>query len=176
MVQVFLLAMALAADAAAVTAGLATSAGSRGVVLKAALVFGGFQAGMAALGALGGTGLAGVLGPWLDVVAFVVLAFLGGRMLLGADAEEPPESVGWAALTTLGVATSIDALAAGVTLPVFPVPLALSVTLIGVVTAVLAGLAGLGGRALGERFGVVAQQVGGAVLILIGLAALVSAV
>lgn len=172
MIHVLLLAAALAADAAAVAAALAVSTRSRAVVVRAAVVFGLFQAGMAGLGALGGTWLSAWLGPWLGWIAFVVLAALGARMLAADAADEVPEQVGLKVLVSLAVATSIDALAAGVSLPVFALPVFVSIAVIGMVTFALALASGLGGQALGERFGLVAQKLGGLVLIGVGVAAL----
>ena len=85
------------------------------------------------------------------------------------DRDSAPNSI--TALFALGVATSVDALAAGTTLQVFPVPVGVSVVLIGALTFALAAAAGLAGRALGPRFGIAAQRTGGAVLLVLAIVA-----
>lgn len=160
-----LLAVALAMDAAAVSAALAIGGAPRAVWLQAAASFGVFQAAMAGAGALGGTLLAQWGGGWEDWLAALVLALLGLRMLLPSDDDA---EVSRSRILALSVATSIDALAAGVTLPMLDAPVWLSLTLIGTVTAALSlAAAGVGSR-LGDLAGHRAEQLGG--LVLIGLA------
>ncbi|MED5372601.1 MAG: manganese efflux pump [Myxococcota bacterium] len=171
MLQVLPLSVALAADAMAVTASISGAESGRALVWRAALVFGVFQAGMAALGAVGGVWLSTLVGAGLSWVACVVLVALGLRMIVGADDEDTDAELSWTALLALGVATSVDALAAGVSLPAFSTPIWVSVLSIGGVTTALSAGAGLGGHLLGERFGLVVQRLGGAVLILLGVSA-----
>jgi len=170
MLQVGLLAAALAADAAAVTAGLAAAHRSVPALVRASVVFGVFQAVMAGLGAAGGVWLGAWLGTGLPWFAFVVLGALGVRMIVAVD-EDTPMEPGWASLLSLGLATSVDALAAGVTLPAFPVPVVLSVGTVGLVTGLLCGAAGAVGWRAGARYGGAAQRLGGAVLIAVGVLA-----
>ena len=189
MVAVLALALALAMDATAVAAarGMATAhVPGREAVLVPAL-FGGFQAGMSALGWLGGRWLGPVIEKWDHWIAFGLLSALGLRMIIGAlgkkdpgadaavatdvDAPPPPSS-NLMQLIGLAIATSIDALAAGITLPTFDAPPAVALVLIGVVTAALSAAGLYAGRRLGARLGRRLEALGGVVLIGIGINAL----
>ena len=165
------LSLALAMDAAAVSAARALGAESHREVVILPFVFGGFQAAMAALGWLGGAAIGPYLVGWDRWVAFGLLLLIGGKMLYDAvtsDANEVPVKGTTMVYLGLGLATSIDAAAAGITLPLVPVPPWLSVLLIGVVTAICSMLGHLAGRALAHKFGNKLGAVGG--LVLIGLA------
>jgi putative Mn2+ efflux pump MntP len=140
--------------------------------LRLALSFGLFQSGMAGLGWALGASAARWVASWDHWLAFGLLALIGGRMIVealrGGDQAGPVPGLDWRTLITLSLATSIDALAAGVTLPTLAAPVAVTVTLIGVVTLVLS-LAGVaGGRWIGGRGGRLLEVVGGAVLIALG--------
>ena len=105
-------------------------------------------------------------------IALVLLALLGGRMIregLGREAGEcAPPMAGWQLLAA-AVATSIDAAAAGVTLPLLDRPILLACAIIGATTALLsAGGVWLGSIA-GARFGKPAELLGGAVLVALGV-------
>ncbi|MCB9676443.1 MAG: manganese efflux pump [Alphaproteobacteria bacterium] len=178
MIELLLLAFALAIDAAAVSATLAVGATPKRTVGAATVVFGVFQGGMAWLGALGGDWLAARAATWDHWVAFALLAIVGGRMALGGaeidDPDGPDDTLTIPALFGLAVATSIDALASGVTLPLIGPPVLASVIVIGVVTTGLSGLAaGVAGR-VSDRFAGAAERIGGLVLIAIGLRILVT--
>lgn len=174
MIEVLLLAVALAMDAAAVAAGIAASQRSWRPVLLAASSFGVFQAGMAGLGWWGGAWLTGWASAWDHWIAFTLLAGIGGRMVwqaLGAVDDE--ERAGRGALTlptllTLSFATSIDALAAGVSLPMMPLGGHVSVAVIGLVTAACSAMAGAVARWL-ARVGSHLEVAGGVVLVLLGV-------
>lgn len=169
MIAALLLAAALAMDAFAVA--LAQGARFRPTAaggLAIALTFGAFQGVMPLAGwAIGALALAYVaaVDHW---IAFGLLAFLGLRMLTGhvGDAEAA-EALTGRALLLAGVATSIDALAAGITLPTLGVAPLLAVALIGSITALMSGAGVLLGRVAGEHWGEWAERAGG--LILIGL-------
>ncbi|MCE9576712.1 MAG: manganese efflux pump MntP family protein [Deltaproteobacteria bacterium] len=175
------LAIALAMDATAVAAarGLAGGVSRRDVVLVPAL-FGGFQAGMAALGWLGATWLGPAIARWDHWIGAALLTALGVKMVIGAlahkpdaAAEEPSARDDLITLLGLALATSIDAAAAGVTLPMLDAPPLLSLVAIGVVTAALSA-AGLAlGRRAGEAMGPRLEVVGGLALIAIAIKLLV---
>ncbi|MCB9663212.1 MAG: manganese efflux pump [Alphaproteobacteria bacterium] len=176
MVEVGVLAVALALDAAAVSAALA-AAGTRPRTLAwAALLFGLAQAAMSGAGALGGAWLAEVASAWDHWVAFVLLAAVGGRMLwVGADeADELGAEPSTTVLLGLAVATSVDALAAGVTLPLLGAAVGVAVVVIGVVTTALSVGAAIAGRRAGAHVGPWAIRLAGGVLVGIGLRVLVS--
>jgi putative Mn2+ efflux pump MntP len=172
MLAVFVLAVVLALDAAAAAMALATAGASRRRLLAAVVLFGLFQAGMAAVGAQSGEWPSRHAGAWDHWIALGLLVLVGGRMMAqgwgSAEDADPPE-VGAVALLALAVATSIDALAAGVSLPLLSVPVLVSVGVVGVVTVALSALGAVAGAALGRSAGGRVEVVGGALLVLLGV-------
>src|SRR5215813_13650786 len=176
------LAFGLAMDATAVSAARGLAATEQRPEQRArelallALLFGGFQAGMSALGWLAGRWAGPYIDRWDHWVAFALLTAIGGKMLLdawrhrgGEDAERdaPPLTI----LMALGlaIATSIDAAAAGLTLPLVPVAPWIALALIGGITAACSLAGYLAGRFVGTRFGARLAMLGGLVLIGIGV-------
>lgn len=144
--------------------------------LRFGVCFGFFQGMMPFIGwAIGkvGESIIGQIDHW---VAFLLLGWIGIQMIreaLGGEDEEASSHVDLKKLLTLGVATSIDALATGIILPgavgASTVPLMLiSVGTIGVITLVLSFIGVFIGRKFGELFAGKAEIVGGCVLIFIG--------
>ena len=170
MLAAIALAIALAMDALAVamTQGARFRPGWRGAV-AIALTFGGFQAIMPLIGwAIGAFALAYVeaVDHW---IAFGLLSILGIRMLGGhVGEEEAARKLTGSALLVAGVATSIDALAAGITLPTLDVTPWMAVALIGAVTALMSGAGVAIGRVAGDRWGAWAERAGGVILIALG--------
>jgi putative Mn2+ efflux pump MntP len=171
-----LLALGLAADATAVSAtlGLGLARVQLRHIVAVMAWFGVFQGGMALLGSLLGQAFGAYLAAWDHWIAFVLLSGLGGKMLWearSAQQEQVPRarSFGFAAMLLLAVATSIDAFAVGVTLPLLHGDVGQACLAIGVVTALMSALGLFAGRRFGERLGRGADAVGGALLILIGL-------
>lgn len=175
-VELVLMAVGLAMDAFAVSVckGLGMRQLNVRVALVLAALFGLFQGGMPVIGWLLGTQLLWLIEPFDHWIAFGLLAFIGGKMIADAVKDEPEESgatdrVAWGEFLMLAVATSIDALAVGLSLAVLNVNIVLPAVVIGVITFVLS-LAGVAvGHAFGSRYERSAQIVGGVVLILIGL-------
>jgi putative Mn2+ efflux pump MntP len=172
------LALGLAMDATAVSAAqaLARPPRAREALLVAAF-FGGFQAGMPAIGWFAGERLGRVATAWDPWIAFALLVGLGGKMLWEARrAEDRPEDEAHPyrlrVLLALAIATSIDALAAGVTLPMLHAPMALSLATIGVVTAALSLVGLYAGRRLGAHVGRKLDALGGVALVAIGVKSL----
>lgn len=176
--QILLIAIGLAMDATAV----ATARGCMPIhdrgreALRVGLLFGGAQALMPVIGWTLGT----QVGPWIAAfdhwVAFVVLAGVGGKMLHEASQSAPhPERMGFGfrVLFGLAIATSIDALAVGLTLPLLDAPFALSIVTIGVVTAILSGVGVIAGGRFGELLGRKLDAFGGVVLIVLGVKILI---
>jgi manganese efflux pump family protein len=173
---ILLLSLGLAMDATAVSAarGLAVSRILPRHVALVALFFGGSQALMPWLGWIVGSQFGVAVEAWDHWIAFALLAAIGGKMLWDArTAEEDAEDVGegdpfgFAVMFALAIATSIDALAVGITLPMLDAPLLLSLATIGVTTA-LASVTGLfAGRHFGALLGKRLDVFGG--LLLIGL-------
>lgn len=171
----FLIALGVSADAFAVALGKGlhmTRFSARHAVVIA-LTFGAFQALMPLLGWLLGSTFAQYIAPFDHWVAFGLLALVGGKMLYEAfssheDREKDTDRLNLRELALLAVATSIDALAVGVTLAFLPVSIGWAILLIGVTTAVLTFVGVLVGRRVGARFGKPAEIAGGVILIVIG--------
>jgi putative Mn2+ efflux pump MntP len=180
---IFALAVGLAMDATAVAAarGLAAPVLRLKHVLLVMLFFGGSQALMPLLGWGLGSQLGPVVAAWDHWIAFVLLCGIGGKMLheaRGSDDQEvkPDDSgdpFGVRVLGVLAVATSIDAFAVGITLPMLGAPLVVSLVTIGVVTALLSAAGLFAGRRFGSLLGKRLDLVGGAVLVLLGFKILI---
>ena len=174
---VLALALALAMDATAVAGarGLAAPVVRPRDALLVGLLFGGAQALMPALGWLLGDRLGPWVADWDHWVAFVLLAGIGAKMLW--EARQPAAAAEGGlqlrVLLVLALATSVDAFAAGITLPMIGAPLLLSLVTIGVTTALLSAGALLLGRRFGARWGRRLDALGGVALILLGVKILV---
>jgi manganese efflux pump family protein len=133
---------------------------------------------MPILGWLGGTRVAALFGGVDHWIAFGLLAFVGGRMVrAGFDhdaAPDPCDPSRGRTLIILVIATSIDALAVGLSLALLKVDVFQPSVVIGVVTAGLSLVGLLIGGRLGAVFGKRTEVVGGLILIGIGLRVLVS--
>lgn len=174
--ELLLIAVGLSMDAFAVSVckGLGMRRLNVRVALVLALLFGVFQAGMPVIGWFLGSQFLWLIEPVDHWIAFVLLGFIGGKMILDAVRGEEEESgvvdrVAWGEFLMLAVATSIDALAVGISLAALNVEIVPSVLIIGVVTFVLSLVGVLVGHLFGSRFERPAQIVGGVVLVLIGV-------
>jgi len=172
------LAFGLAMDATAVAAarGLAVHRAREAVALP--LLFGGFQAGMAALGWLAGLWVGPYIAAWDHWVAFALLSLIGGKMLRDAwrgddGGGAPPAPATMTLYLGLALATSIDAAAAGLTLSLVPAAPWIALLLIGAITTGCSAFGYLAGRIIGRRFGSKLEILGGLVLIGIGIQLLV---
>ena len=177
MLQAIALAFGLAMDATAVCAARAIGARNRRELVILPLVFGAFQSGMASIGWLGGNWAKRYIAAWDHWVAFGLLVLIGGKMIVDAwrgEAAEPRPG-GVVVYIGLGIATSIDAAAAGLTLPLLAVAPWLALVLIGTITAACSAVGYAAGRWLGERIGPKLGLVGGVVLIGIGIDVLIRA-
>ncbi|MEG0779933.1 MAG: manganese efflux pump MntP family protein [Oscillospiraceae bacterium] len=176
LLELFLIAIGLSMDAFAVAIckGLAMERveGKRAVTI--ALFFGGFQALMPLLGWTLGIQFSSYINAFDHWIAFVLLAIIGGKMVADSRGNETEAAVDtgktdYRELLVLAIATSIDALAVGVTFAFLEVAILPAVGLIGVTTFILS----LGGVFVGNWFGVKyksrAELVGGCILLLIGL-------
>jgi len=140
-----------------------------------ALCFGFFQAFMPVIGWVGGSTVSGIVAAYDHWVAFGLLAFIGARMIREslAPPDCPPTSAGTGQLLILGVATSIDALAVGLSFAFLDRPIAFPVASIGVITAGLSYLGVHIGKRAGSLLQGKASLAGGIILIGIGLRILV---
>jgi putative Mn2+ efflux pump MntP len=173
--SILLVALGLSADCFAVALGgsIAMKSHSRLQVLRAAIAFGLFQALMPVLGWLIGQSVVDLIADYDHWVAFGLLAIVGGHMLWESfrhrqDRKATDITRGWP-LLVLSFATSIDALAVGLTFPFIDVNVAVASPTIGLVAfaATVAGF--LLGRKVGRLVGRWAAAVGGLLLIAIGL-------
>lgn len=173
---VFFIGVGLSMDAFAVS--LCKGLGMRRLSIKntliIALFFGGFQALMPLIGWLLGTQFESYVKAYDHWIAFGLLLFIGGKMLLdairgGEEAPDAGDGMNYRELLLMAVATSIDALAVGITLALSTVNIFSAIAVIGVTTFVLCVIGVLLGHAFGTKFQKGAQILGGAVLVLIGV-------
>lgn len=172
--ELVLLAIGLAMDAFAVAVckGLAVCRVKPKHLLLTGLWFGGFQALMPLIGYLLGAAFSQYIDPFDHWIAFVLLALIGISMIREAfdkdccDATDA--SFAFRVMLVMAIATSIDALAVGITFSVLSVNLALALTLIGAITFALSALGVKIGSIFGTRYRFVAELCGGILLILLG--------
>lgn len=170
----FLLALGLSADAtaAAATRGIAVARLSARHVLLVMAWFGVAQGGMAFAGSLLGVAFGSLLAAWDHWIAFGLLSALGVKMIWEARGElalpEPEDAFATSTMLLLAFATSIDALAVGVTLPLLAADVALACLTIGVVTALMSAFGLWAGRRFGAAWGRRVDMLGGVLLIALG--------
>lgn len=191
--ELVIIAIVLATDAFAVSVckGLATKEGYIKTGLLCGAWFGFFQALMPLLGWLLGYTVAAYIESVAPYVAFILLAFLGIKMIVEAigemreqrrgDAEgiciccadKRHASLGFSVMLTFAIATSIDALAAGLTFSAMNAPILLAIGLIGVITFLTSFIGATLGAKIGSRWGSRASLAGGVVLLAIGVKILI---
>jgi putative Mn2+ efflux pump MntP len=168
-----LLSLALSADAAAVAASaqLLERQPSLWQRLRLPLVFGLTQGALCCLGLLGAGYLRGRIEAYDHWLAFALLAGLGLRMIHQARgaSERPRQRLGWSLLLALALATSIDALVAGMGLAFLDVSVWRAGAWVSASTLCACALAGYLAESLGGRFAQRAELLGGLTLILIGI-------
>ena len=174
--ELFILAVGLSMDAFAVSVckGLAMKKASRKAQLCCGAWFGGFQALMPLIGYFLGTLFIDAISAIDHWIAFGLLALIGVNMLreaLGKEEEEAADAdLSVKTMFILAVATSIDALAVGISLAMAGVgSIWLAVLLIGVTTFVLSAIGVRVGNVFGSRYEKRAETVGGVILILLGV-------
>ena len=178
LIELFLMAVGLSMDAFAVSVckGLAMKRCTWGKAGLVGLYFGVFQAGMPVIGYLLGSQFRDVITSVDHWIAFILLGLIGGGMLkeaFGGDCEEADDSLDIRTMLTLAVATSIDALAVGITFAFLQVEIVPAVSFIGVTTFVIS-MAGVKiGGIFGARWQKGAQIAGGVILICLGVKILV---
>jgi manganese efflux pump family protein len=175
LITVLLIAIGLSADCFAVSlsASMSGTKHTRAGILRTALSFGAFQALMPLLGWLAGRTIVDFISSYDHWVAFGLLAFVGGKMLWESfhEKEEKDENrdiTRGLTLITLSVATSIDALAVGLSFAFIQVNIPVAAAAIGVIAFLITGLGFLIGAKVSGMFGKRAEIVGGLVLIGIG--------
>lgn len=172
-VELLVLGIGLAMDAFAVSVckGLSVKELKWKHMLTAGLYFGGFQALMPFLGYLLGSGFIRYIEAFDHWVAFGLLLLIGGSMIRSSfqPDEKQNDDFSFRTMLVLAIATSIDALAVGITFACLSVNILLAVTVIGITTFLLSALGIRIGNIFGSRYRRKAELAGGIILILIGL-------
>ncbi len=174
LLELFILAVGLSMDAFAVSVckGLAMPKIS---VKKAVIVgiwFGGFQALMPALGYLLGSQFKDSITAVDHWIAFILLGIIGGNMIREAcsgECEKENDSLDIKTMFLLAVATSIDALAVGITFAFLKVNIVAAVSFIGATTFIISAAGVKIGNIFGTKYKAKAELAGGVILILLGL-------
>ena len=136
------------------------------------LYFGGFQAIMPVIGYFLGSTFESFITSFDHWVAFILLVVIGGNMIkesFSKESENINGDVGFKTMIILAIATSIDALAVGITFAFFNVNLILAITLIGTITFALSVIGTKVGNRFGDKYENKAEFVGGVILMLLGL-------
>ena len=173
--ELFIIAVGLSMDAFAVSVckGLSVQRLKLGHALTCGVYFGGFQGLMPALGYLLGSQFQSVIVKVDHWIAFILLGIIGVGMLREAAEKEQevvcPISYNYRELFMLAIATSIDALAVGVTFAFLKVQIIPAVSFIGITTFVISCAGVLIGNRFGARYKSKAELAGGVVLILMGI-------
>ena len=190
-VSIIFTAIALAMDAFAVsiTKGMTLKSLSKGIAIKIALFFGVFQAAMPLIGWILGIGFQDHIKAIDHWVALILLSILGGKMIyefykgrkedkdevndaeieVSTTLESDKDELSNKELTTLAIATSIDALAVGISFAFLDVNLILSSLIIGVITFIICFIGVIAGKKIGGLFKDYAELIGGIILIIIGI-------
>ena len=176
-ITILLIAVGLAMDSLAVSisGGIVMRPFCTRQSLRLALTMGGFQGGMTLLGWLMGVSFSSYITTFDHWIAFILLGFLGGKMIYESFEEEETtiSSFSTKTLLTLGVATSIDALAVGVSMAFLKTSIYFPAFIIGFVTFALSLIGVIGGYRFGKIKGINVELFGGIILIAIGVKILI---
>lgn len=178
-IELFLLGVGLSMDAFAVS--VCKGLGMRKLNKKQALIiglyFGGFQALMPFVGWILGSQFQKYITSIDHWIAFILLGFIGGKMMIEAVREWNEEEVvdvmdapiDHKNMLVLAVATSIDALSVGITFAFLGTPIVEAITIIGITTMVISIAGVVVGNFFGSRYKSKAEFIGGLILVLLGL-------
>ncbi len=179
--EILLIAFGVSIDAAAVSASGSLCPGKytkRHCAFNAALFFGGFQFFMPLIGFYAASFLTGIVDRFDNIVAFVLLTVVGGKMIWESCHKEEENSCPLGEFFSPGnliipaVATSLDALAIGASLAFANKPIWIPAAAMGIITAIVSAVCVLLGKKLSERKSKIGNKLaaaGGAAIILIGL-------
>ncbi len=171
LLTILLTAVGLSMDcmAVAVAIGVQLKRVRAGDATKIAVSFGGFQTMMPIIGWAVGTGLSDIISGIDHWIAFILLGFIGGRMIYEAysEGDEGPEGdpLILRKLLILSIATSIDALAVGISLALLNTSIVVAATVIGLVAFSLSFLGAYASSSLRKLLGSKAKVIGGVILI-----------
>ena len=174
LIEIIFIGIGLAMDAFAVSVckGLSMKKINWKNAIIIAIYFGIFQALMPVVGYFLGTAFSSIVESVDHWIAFILLAAIGGNMIKEStddEVEKRNDNVDFRTMIVLAIATSIDALAVGVTFAFFKVNLILAIVLIGIITFALSILGVIIGNKFGDKLQNKAELTGGIILILIGL-------
>ena len=176
-ISILLIAVGLAMDSLAVSisGGIVMRPFCMRQSLRLALTMGIFQGGMTLLGWLMGVSFSSYITAFDHWIAFILLGFLGGKMIYESFGEEETtiSSFSTKTLLTLGVATSIDALAVGVSMAFLKTSIYFPAFIIGFVTFALSLMGVISGYRFGKIKGINVELFGGIILIAIGVKILI---
>ena len=136
------------------------------------LYFGGFQALMPVIGYYLGSAFENLITNVDHWIAFILLGIIGGKMIkdsFGDESENCNDDVSFKTMFVLAVATSIDALAVGITFAFLNVNLVLAISLIGIITFILSVFGTKIGNRFGDKYEKKAEFLGGVILVLLGI-------
>jgi manganese efflux pump family protein len=177
--EIFLIGVGLSMDAFAVSITLGLSAKNPKIIeiLIPGLYFGFFQALMPLTGYFGGTYFARYVQSLEHWVAFVLLGFIGGKMIKDSFSKDEEKTdthpFQFMKMLLLAIATSIDALAVGVTFAFFKLNIFTAILIIGLTTFCISTAGVKTGIIFGTKFKSKAEFIGGAILVLIGVKILI---
>jgi len=172
--EIILISIGLAMDAFAVSVckGLSMKKMSWKKAIIIGLYFGLFQAGMPIIGYFLGVHFEDLVVKVDHWIAFILLGAIGANMLKEAFSKEdecPDDSVNFKTMIVLAIATSIDALAVGITFAFLKVNILLAISLIGVITFAISVAGVKIGNIFGDKYEKKAEFAGGLILILLGI-------
>lgn len=173
-VEIILIGIGLAMDAFAVSVckGLAMKKMDWKKASIIGLYFGAFQALMPVIGYFLGIGFENkikIIDHW---IAFILLSIIGGSMIKESFKENDKnadDKIDFKTMVILAIATSIDALAVGVTFAFLSVNLPLAISIIGIITFIISAIGVKIGNVFGGKYEAKAEMTGGIILILLGL-------
>lgn len=173
-IEIVLIGIALAMDAFAVSVckGLSMKKNNMKNSLVIASYFGVFQAIMPIVGYFLGSAFTYLVKKLDHWIAFILLSIIGGNMIIESkddENEKRNDRVDFKTMIVIAIATSIDALAVGITFAFFEVNIILSVSIIGIITFVLSFIGVIIGNKFGDKFQDKAELAGGIILICIGI-------
>lgn len=172
--ELLLLSVGLAMDAFAVSVckGISMKKMNWKKAIIIGLYFGGFQALMPTVGYFLGAAFQSLITSIDHWIAFILLGIIGGGMIkesFGDDEENRNDDVSFKTMIVLAIATSIDALAIGITFAFFNVNLVLATSLIGIITFILSVFGTKIGNRFGNKYEKKAEFLGGVILVLLGI-------
>ena len=172
--EIVLIGIGLAMDAFAVSVckGLSMKKMDWRKAIIISLYFGIFQAVMPVIGCFLGTTFSGFVESVDHWIAFILLAIIGGNMIKDStddENEKRNDNIDIKTMLLLAIATSIDALAVGITFAFFETNIGLAISIIGLITFILSIIGVKIGNRFGDKFQNKAELTGGIILIIIGL-------